>query len=87
MSGEPDCTCPCHQGAVTGCAARAEVHAKACCDVPEIAHDSTVMCPYCKGLTDRLSTHVLDCTGNRHLMLDGRRKLSATIAAAHAARR
>ncbi len=87
MSGEPDCTCACHQGAVTGCAMKVKAGVKACCSVCEIAHDSPVICPYCDGLADRLSSHVLECPGNRHLMLEGRRALSAKLAATHAARR
>jgi hypothetical protein len=80
------CTCACHHGAVTGCALKTEVRAQSCCAVAEIGHDSPVICPYCNGLADRLSAHVLECTGNRHLTLDGRRVLSRALAAAHTAR-
>jgi hypothetical protein len=72
---------------VTGCASKAKAGAKTCCSESEVSHASPVICPYCNGLAELLSFHVLECPGNRHLMLEGRRALSTKIAVAHAARR
>lgn len=87
QSSGSQCTCACHQGAVTGCMTKVKAGVKACCSVCEIAHDSPVICPYCNGLADRLSSQVLECTGNRHLMPDHRHELSVLLTVTHATRR